>query len=926
MVIGQPTHFIPFIIKRLTVSLFDTYISILNPDKVNPISGAENNRKFFESQGITPGIDNVIGPTLVASGAKFPKIDNTAIIPFDSLLIHGETDVGARVMLRRQSKITNAKISEGVLAMDYVRVNDGATLERGAAIAHGSEVGAHATMEEFSFANIVVDIGKNSRVRKDTVLTPGVIVPEGIDTMSNMFYVGRGIDSRIPNGIKVDPETMRPTEGQEGWFGKSFPRFLGVDENGNKFDPATDTRVPNFLGKRFNTDPDKLTPGNTYRDLSDVGYQGWMQDVLKVEQHHNPTFANWLDNYVSVIQFTKNLTYVQSDAQAIGQIAWHAPVMQSEVMALHTASQVLDAQGKNIPELQTLIKGQLTLLGAYSPDEKEKAKIDVLYEQPEKINKLLDQVSKEISSTKTTVKLFPQWTIEAIGKDSYANKEKVDVVINENDIARLKDVIGTMKERLTAELESVEPIVLNKKKEKGTKSTAANELDNAERLRDSLNPEHIDISLIADGVRVRRLHGAVPSVHPGAVLVGNKENIDLGGAVVIGNNATLVDTTARSEQLSVPVYVEKNAVICKAGLHTAAREQHPCLIREEAVITASDGEKSWVHGAEINPKTLVFSATVGDEARLSGVAVKWTVFGSSVKPEWGVYAGNTAAVGTWEAGKTFKDLPNKQYNLRTASAVSSADTELQEWLPTSPLKDADIKNQQSVETAVTKYAEQLRSEAKELLNEKIDKYGPIYKHSAHLQIANLNLGLAKDILEGAGKLDDKTNNYINNLQSAVDYLLGRKQEINSSAAVVLAGIGKQNSPLQKLQKDLLEIAESHETISIKEWQNKPGTFSFDDAKSLAESNLHPLRNDTHRKYSYPNRKHNQVHKNEDFVITGEQELQNRMHETITLGSKHVEEVAKDLGRIKELFENISRHLNSGIQEKDEHSSHRGSYI
>ncbi len=888
------------------MSLFDTYLHLTNPYRVNPISGSINNRNFFNSLGITPGIDVVIGPTVRAHGADIPQIHPTALIPFDSLVIQGAANIGPRAMLRRQTLTDGATLGEGSLIMDYVTIGKGAVLERGVGIAHGSEIGPGAVMEEFSFANIVVDVGAGARVRRDTALTPGVIVPPGVTTLPNVFYVGRGDDCRIPNKIAVDPKTLEIRPDQEDVFGDIFPRLLGIDLDGKHFDPGADTRTPNFLGKRYDIDPHQLTPGYTYRDAARVGYVEWPRDILNTDKFQNPTFASWLDYYIPVVQCIKNLAaYGKSDAEQQGQIAWHAAVMQSEVLALALAEEILNGK---IEELSALIKGQLTLLGAINPSGEELEAIRTLYADPENIRNLLEKVKKTLPSETLELPLFPSWTIEAIGiEGTYAHQEKVPTQILNDHLLRIKDTIGIMSERLPTTLKKLSGIEVAQNS--ASKDSGIQKLDAARTLRKTLNPHGIDITLIPDGVRVRRFYSAVPTVASDAILVGEKENIDLGGAIVIGSSTVLVDATVRSEQLSIPVLVGKDAVLWHAGLHTARREQDLCLIGDGAVIKADNGEKSWIHGAEIYPKTLVYSATVGDEARLSGIAVRWTVFGSSVEPVWGIYAGNTAAIGTWEGGETFRDF-DRRYRLRTAPALNNAQQELLDWLynETCPLKGIDLRrlnDREVVEGYIDRYADLLRTQAKALLAERVEKYGPIYEYSAHLQIAVLNLELARDILKSDFRLATETENYIKNAREGILYLLGRRDEISQAAAIALNDLAEPRSGLTKLQELLGEVAAVNETIEIKEWPEGDGVFNFNDAKAHATKNLHPLRHDPHRRASYPNKINLRVH-GEGFVIDADKQLERDLHETTLLGSKHVTEVAKDLSSIPELVQRINK--------------------
>lgn len=888
------------------MSLFDTYLHITNPYRANPISGSINNRNFLNNLGITPGIDVIIGPTIRALGADIPQIHPTALIPFDSLLILGAANIGPRAMLRRQTS-TEGTLGESSLIMDYVTVGKGAVLERGVGIAHGSEIGPGAVMEEFSFANIVVDVGAGARVRRDTALTPGVIVPPGVTTLPNVFYVGRGEDCRIPNKIAVDPGTLEIRPDQGDVFGEIFPRFLGVDMDGKHFDPGADTRTPNFLGKRYDIDPHQPTPGYTYRDAANVGYLEWPRDVLGTDKFQNPTFASWLDYYISVAQCIKNLAaYGKSDAEQQGQIAWHAAIMQSEVLSLALAEEILN---EKIEGLSTLIKGQLTLLGAINPSEVELEAIRVLYADPGNIRILLEKVAQALPSETLELPLFPSWTIEAIGiEGTYARQEKVLTQVSEDHLKRAKKIIDIMAERLPAALRELSGVEFAQKSPPSIEY-GISELEAAKRLRKTLNPHEIDITLIPDGVRVRRFYSAVPTVAPDAILVGEKENIDLGGAIVIGSGSVLVDTTVRSEQLSIPVLVGKDAVLWHAGLHTARREQDLCLIGDGAVIMADNGDKSWIHGAEIYPKTLVYSATVGDEARLSGIAVRWTVFGSSVEPVWGIYAGNTAAIGTWEGGQTFRDFESR-YRLRTAPALTNAQQELLDWLydKNCPLKGIDLRklnDREVVEGYIGRYADSLRTQAKALLTERVEKYGPIYEHSAHLQIAALNLELARDILESDLRLTPETANYINNAREGILYLLGRRDEISQAAAIALNDLTQARSGLTKLQELLNEVASANQTIEIKEWPEGNGVFGFKHAEDHATKNLHPLRHDPHRRASYPNKINLRVH-GEGFVIDAEEQLQKDLHETTILGSKHVTEVANDLSSIPALVQRINK--------------------
>ncbi|NDF12400.1 MAG: hypothetical protein EB060_06285 [Proteobacteria bacterium] len=977
------------------MSLFDTYKHLLNPKGLNPVSGNEVSRTFYTAQGKTPGIDVLVGPTVIAEGVNIPIINPDALIVYDALRITGMSSIGDGAQVRRGATVQNSVLGPHTLFMDFTSSlgEVGERIERvefetGASIAHGTTVGKGTVFKENSFANIGVSVGSYSEVPAYTALGPGVQVPSDTDKLPhNVIIFGRGNFLKALSAAPLDPATFEllPNKRADVDYQYARPILLGIDTNGRKLDDPTDDPRFQYLmgvGARYAMDNQQLTPGHTF--LSAIGYtpEEWQKAVVAASikeaegkeklsdreqailafrkgrlesggngQWQNTTYGNWIRIYALIMQTVKTEDFINEQAKLNGPIVWQAAVMQSELLSLHMAREIItnnpEHDRKLAEDLRLLITGHQGLLGLPIADD-DKDKVSEIYQDPKRLTEIIRATRDEVKLAEhAKIFLHPKWTIEAIGSDRFAGEEKVPFHPNPRQRIDCNTILKSLGYRLEKDLSIVRDVhTTSPAAAESTRDIVLSDVAEAVRIRAILNPKGIDIvNGISDGVRVQRSHGAVPIIGDDVIIVGDRENVYLGGAVIVEDGVTLVDSTVSSELRCMPVHLEGNGFskeksltdiaeglsveryqggyFEQAGFHIANREQVMARAAKDSVILGGLPEeggkkgrqKVWVHGFILDG-IAYGDATLGDE----GCAVKKSIIapGSVVGTDnknGGLYAGNLARFSP----------DGKGWNGNTEQKA-----EFDAFLEQEPrFKAIDLGSEEARGAEIAAIAKEKRAEAKAKLEERIATYGPIYGISAQFQSAYHNLVLAKEVHEAAGVPImrqerglpvEKSPEIIDATIAAFEYALGIRQEIASYPLAAREFINLTNgrsTVLADVENSLRLLAVGlgkTDIIPVKDWPNRPLDTTFAEARTQAEKVL-PLFEDKYYQATLVGPATNDRSQPELHTMIPKQELQERQYEHSKFSDDYILLLAEQVGRIRGQFQGLCRSAGLGITDR-----------
>lgn len=698
---------------------------------------------------------NRLSAELRSRATGIPVVEKNVFTGIDNILIEGDVTLKEGAVVQRGTSLIaevghKIRIDEAAPIMDHVVIHakqGDITIGTHVTVAHGSHVSSEegaVNIANGGFVNINVratggTIEKDGYVGPGVVLTAGEVIPQG---KIHFNYPHTEAGSRT---INDDPT-----------------------ETGTKIIKRANIR--NVSGQLFSSEGEALTideyPG--YK-----AYIAAIQHLSQVEKsrQQNLPFENWLREY-SLRQLSKAAAHMANEAQLQGPIVWHSAPLQSDILHLSKIRDVLNAAGSNeelAENIGNLIKAEAYFIGIYQPRAEEKEALShafvnagtILQQTGEVLDDLTVPLAVSSYSTENAASSASGIALEGAVKETYSLKAE--------DIAKFRTQLAPISERAT--LIGQTPL----KEITGRSLSGLEEIRKITAIREKLNKQGINIRQLPDGVHVKSYDGAVPVIADDAILVG----VDLVGNVRIDSGAVIANSTIRTEQRKIPVYIGKDSVVTHTIVHTAGREQTPVEVGQGALIHGQDKNKVVLHGPYIGPESYVGQgAVVADEVLLQGVVFpKAVVDDVTIADSWEIYGGNISSAPLSITAKITKKLGYEQ-------------------LPES-LKNPDVLgSEDDTKLAIGELRETEKTNISQMLDEKVAQYGDIYKQSPHLQVDLLSLQIASLIL-GQSEENASTVQKLKHVQEGYEYLLGVKDSISTGAARLLVN----NIQLQATLRD-----------------------------------------------------------------------------------------------------------------------------
>ncbi len=795
-------------------------------------------------------LEDAVGTLVIAKDGAIPFVLSKLIAR--EVRIDGNVEIADDVTIRRVSEISGTREHPTVfeqfsLAMDYTRTK-GSTLKEGAGFAHGA-VSEYATWGAWSFANIAPTLNGTAEqpitVQDGAYIGPGVSVPKGAEVHANNYYLGN--PAFILNKTDLNPETFVPTNGWDNYY-------AGIENNpGARFRPITlneaqlnqiDADIAHLATldessaehSSLKGDLDKallrlwrLDRRTRYlsaftnvdtTQLADIGVEAWIANQNR-NKIHRPTLSNWLWFYHQT-QHIKQVMYQQEAAKQHGDIVWHNAPLQSEVLHLARAQQILVASGNHdVAELQNLIKAKLFLLGAYPLKVEEHAALNDAFLNA---NRITSQTQAALGAIRGEFDLSVRHeaTIDHALGGVIANP--VTLTVDAAERARLSTRLGQFASVYAHVPEAAKAL------ETSQNPRPANSEYEIPAWILAVNEQRKNFITLADGPHVRSFGGHVPVIEDGATLLGN---VDISGAVHLEPGVTLKNGSVASEQSTAPVAILGKAFIEGAITHTATKEQYPVFIDGRVGPVVIKG--GHIHGAEIDGYTYSEEALLSDESFIRGVVAKGAMnVGQGFAGKDGnlVFEGSSPSKNVASEGG--EHLANYQQWWNNHSEFKGV-----------PMEDDAVK-QRIAEIHTNEHAL-----AQAELADKVREHGPIYKISAPLQAAIFNLKHGAEIFDKIGDVRNAAE--LRYHAQGIEYLLGARETLSVDAAQRLEG----NGSISRAVSSLRAIANRGETIKIDNWADNASPYAYTraDAQKLATSAHRPVTELAQRNFDLADKEH-----------------------------------------------------------------------
>ena len=730
---------------------------------------------------------------VAARGIHSPQIDGQVFTGTDGVVIEGDVRLAKGAVVQRQTHLIaepghHVTIGRAAPVMDYVRItakHADVSIGDHVTIAHGSHLTAKGpiTFANESFGNI------NMRVTGGTVNRDG--------------YLGPGTDfgpgEEVPEGAV--------------FFGN--PLF----DDGKRTVAGEITSGTKTISRRNigNTSPELHDKEGTLTLENYPGYTRWSAaldahaDALRTRQADYP-FEQWLRKY-SLRQVAKAAAHMAGQERSEGRVVWDHVAVQSDSLQLKTVAAILTANGNRelAGDVTNLLKANAYLLRAYEP--KDPSELNAL-------NKAYGDAGNILAQAATVLQSLPTIAIKTASRENIISAATGDLLPGAtHEVATLdKAALDRRVSRLAAiaaRITSLHGMAIEESA--GIPLYSGAEVAQMQAIRGSLNKTGANIAQLPDGPTIRSYDGAIPIIHPEAVLVGK---VDVVGNVRIGN-AAISDASLRTEMPVVPVVVGDDAVVKHAIVHTAGREQTPVEVGNGTLVDGAKDAKAVLHGPYLGEGSYVGPrAVVVDEVLTRGIVLPNTVLAGVVKgTEWHVYGGNIASA-PLTAREIAKDTGYAQ-------------------LPAS-LQDPDIlRNPERAGAAITVLRDQARQGIIREQQAKIETYGEIYAQSAAMQVELLSLRATARLI---GDSNPSLVRQLGELGESYSFLLGETSSISANASRLFLNQRAREEVIERAKTSLQAIPE--EGISVPLWKDERRREA---THAVIEATLHPSFTDAEQK-------------------------------------------------------------------------------
>lgn len=736
---------------------------------------------------------------LRSSGATgIPVIAKNVFTGIDNIRIEGDVTLEEGAVVQRGTSLIaepghKIHISEAAPIMDHVEIHatrGNINIGTHVTVAHGSHISSQAGAVDIAdggFVNINVRI-TGGTVEKNGYVGPGVVLTgEADDTIGQGEIHFFHPHSRAGFRTIGDNPTAQGTKLIARANIQNVSRQLSSAEG----EPLT---IDEYPGYQAYTD--------AIQHLSDTEHS----------RQQNLPFENWLREY-SLRQLSKAAAHMANEAQLEGSIVWHSAPLQSDILHLSKIRDVLNAAGPNeelAGQIGNLIKAEAYLLGVYQPKTEEKEALNNAFFNA---GAILQQTGEALGSLTAplSISAYPaENAASAASGTALDGAEKETYSLTADDIVKLRTRLEPISERAT--LIGQTPL-----KDTAGLPLSTLEVKKVEAIRKELNKQGINIRQLPDGPHVKSYDGAIPVIAEDAVLVGK---VDLVGNIRIDSKAVIEDSSIRTEQRMIPVYIGKEAIVTHTIVHTAGREQTPVEVGQGALIHGQDKNKVVLHGPYIGPESYVGQgAVVADEVLLQGVVFpKAVVDGVTITDSWGIYGGN---------------ISNAPLLVNPRIARKLGYEQLPEGLNTTEV----LGSEEATKPVIGELRKTEEARIAHRLNEKVTEYGDIYTQSAHLQVDLLSLQIASLILDQNAE-NSETVQKLKHVQEGYEYLLGVRDSISFPAARLFVNNSQVKATLSDAGGKLHDI--SAENIRFPLW-SKEGEAGATraDIREVLYNTIHP---------------------------------------------------------------------------------------
>lgn len=743
-------------------------------------------------------------PSVVGINAlEIPVFEGMLLYGHDNITFEGNILVEEGAVVQRGTSIiasAGKKINIGSHApiMDYVEIlatKHDIFIGKRVTIAHGSKLISEKGKIEFlddSFGNIIIRVDggiveERGYIGPNTNLTSGEVIPAGAVFFGNPKFqasIRTDLDGKIVDGAQ---HIMR----------------MNIKDTSQSL---------------LDSDGKPLTIRN-YNS-----YEGWISALINLYEKEQSyqidlPFEQWLRPY-SLKQVSKAAEYMRNEAEVVGQLVWHSPTMQSDILFLAKVRDTLVASSNPLAfDVENLIKAHSFILGIYEPTQSETEILSEAYLKNSPV--ILSKANKALKNLTSPIEIScydRETAYSVVSGIPLKNSTKRNYQLSTEELHCIANQIENIQDHITR----ISNFHSTNQEESDRKiiTFSIMEIKEMATLRSIVNKTGTNMFDIPDGVTVRTCDGAIPFIHPDAMLVGK---VDISGAVRIDSGSTIINSSIRTEQRIVPAIIEEGAIARNVIFHTASREQHPVVLGKRAVADGSKSNMICLHGSYVADESYIAEeSVVPDEVRLKGIVLPKTVVDPSAVRDaenWAVYGGNLSA-----KGLISRDIANGQ-----------------QLLP-EPLRSINLMNEEEAKYAIQNVGLKIKNEAETLFAKKIEKYGDIYKYSAQMQIDLLSLRTTISILESQNT-DEININSLRHIQEGYEYLLGSKSEISIQAGRLFYSPIKELI-IKKAQRDLSSIVSLNpEGISVPAWPNPEmqsrGEIGYDEVYKMAERSIHP---------------------------------------------------------------------------------------
>ena len=414
----------------------ETLKSSYNPTNTSPASGNL--------------VEQTPGPVVIATEDGIPFIHPNSLLPFDHLVIKGDSSVEEGVIIRRNSAIQDTKLGHHIVIMDYVTIEKGTEIAPYVLFAHSSHIEQNVTVKDRAFGNIQVHVGRDVTVSEGTYLAPGVTVPDGITTPPNV-YVAQDPPTALSKAALDENWQLLPSGSADYPYARLVDvHDMGIRPNGMESTPA-ETLAPYVMtvGPRFNMDPNQRTGEVdgfehplTFADFEKLkDYHDW-REALGVHVTQGTTSANWLDVFGPTMHHERQLHHNLHDAQLFGAIVWDNASRQAEILSLARAKHLI--QDSALAEsVELLIKAENYLLGAYTITPEEQDAVNEAYQNKTAILQNASRALREFAQNNqpAVIQAFPQETIESIllaQGELYLGQKRLKLTLHQEQIPKTR--------------------------------------------------------------------------------------------------------------------------------------------------------------------------------------------------------------------------------------------------------------------------------------------------------------------------------------------------------------------------------------------------------------------------------------------------------------------------------------------------------